>query len=39
VIESVLLFVIVKRALGLHMFVWNPARRAVLIAPAAVKVN
>jgi len=40
VIESLLLFVIVKRALGLHMFVWNPAKARVMpVRPAVAKVN
>jgi O-antigen/teichoic acid export membrane protein len=40
VIETLLLFAIVKRALGLHMFVWNPGvARPVMVRPVPVKVN
>lgn len=42
VVESLLLFAIAKRGLGLHMFVWTPrkaARRAAGAGAAAVMVN
>jgi hypothetical protein len=35
VVESVLLFMIAKRGLGLHMFVWRPAERRQTIVNSA----
>jgi O-antigen/teichoic acid export membrane protein len=37
--EAALLFIIAKRGLGLHMFVWNPRKSAPMPGPASVMVN